>query len=81
MKKEREILPSKPTDCQNKTIPENAAELTVPPNTPRICTKCERLDIAEIMDEPVPGCLDTTSGEYTDGWKRLSVDLVKCLWN
>lgn len=75
-------LLSVPTDRQpGKIIPENAAELTGSPNTPALCANCEWMEMVVIMGRPVSGCLYTAPGEYPDGWKRLSVNLMKCLWN
>ena len=48
---------------------------------PTVCQVCTRLEVVKILSRPVPGCLYTATGEYTDGWKRLSVNLMKCLWN
>jgi hypothetical protein len=63
-----------------KTIPENAAKLTDPPNTPKICTNCERLEIVEITGKLVSGCLYTAPGDYPDGWRRLPDGLKKCMY-
>jgi hypothetical protein len=74
------LLSSPPGQQRGDTIPENAAVIAGPPNTPAICTNCERLEIVEIMGKPVPGCLYTAPGEYPDGWRRLPDSLKKCMW-
>jgi hypothetical protein len=44
-----------------------------------ICQSCNRLDLVEIMGADVPGCLYDAGGDYPDGWKRLPLDMKRCI--
>jgi hypothetical protein len=46
---------------------------------PHLCTDCPRLEIVNIIDVDVPGCLYAAPGEYSDGWRRLPKGIEECL--
>jgi hypothetical protein len=48
-------------------------------NTPAPCRNCKRLEVINIMGLDIPGCLYDAPGEYSESWKRLPIDLKKCI--
>lgn len=51
------------------------------PVIPKPCTACMRLELIDIMGQPIAGCLYPATGEYPEGWRRLPEQLEKCIWN
>lgn len=57
------------------SVRQNKTEIIPPP-----CRGCGRLEIVEIMGTAVSGCLyQVADSEFAAGWKRLPVDIEKCI--
>lgn len=49
-------------------------------NVPTPCRDCKRLEVIEIMNELVPGCLYQAEGEFPEGWRRIPAGTARCIW-
>lgn len=49
-------------------------------DAPAVCRGCTRFEVVDILGKQIPGCLYIAPGQYFDGWRRLPVNLRKCLY-
>jgi hypothetical protein len=69
-----------PTIKENKTAILAVLSSNKDDSTPEVCKGCHRFDAVVIKGVDVPGCLyQITDGEWSEGWKRLPLDIKWCI--